>query len=88
MLRIIKVANSIVMATRIMHGRPVLLECVLVEVTTVGEGREFEDLDYLDKEKGIEKLKDAKGNFIRRPHKETILKICSSLIILSQSREE
>jgi hypothetical protein len=31
----------------------------VVKVTTIREGREFEDLDYPDKEEGIEKLKDA-----------------------------
>jgi hypothetical protein len=36
----------------------------VVEVTMIGEGHEFEDLDNLDEEEGIEKLKDAKGNFI------------------------
>jgi hypothetical protein len=36
----------------------------VVEVTTIKEGHEFEDLDYPDKGEGIEKLKDAKGSFI------------------------
>jgi hypothetical protein len=36
----------------------------VVKVTTIKEGREFEHLDYPDEEEGIEKLKDAKGNFI------------------------
>jgi hypothetical protein len=36
----------------------------MIEVTTIGEGREFEDVDYSDEEEGIEKLNDAKGNFI------------------------
>jgi hypothetical protein len=52
------------MATHIMHDRTVPSECALVEVTTIREGHEFEDLDYLDDEEGIQKLKDAKGNFI------------------------
>jgi hypothetical protein len=39
----------------------------VVEVTTIGEGHEFEDLDYPDEEEGIEKLIDAKGNFILWP---------------------
>jgi hypothetical protein len=64
MLRTIEVADAIVMATCIMHGRPIPSECAVVEVTTIREGREFEDLDYLDDEEGIQKLKDAKGNFI------------------------
>jgi hypothetical protein len=59
-LRTIEVAGAIVMATHIMHGRPIPLECAVVEVTTIREGCEFEDLDYPDKEEGIEKLKDAK----------------------------
>jgi hypothetical protein len=49
-LRTIEVADAIVMATRIMHGRPILSECVVVKVTTIREGHEFEDLDYLDEE--------------------------------------
>jgi hypothetical protein len=64
MLRTIEVADTIVMATRIMHGRSTPSECGVVEVTMIIEGLEFEDLDYPDEEEGIEKLKDAKGNFI------------------------
>jgi hypothetical protein len=52
------------MATRIMHGRLIPTECAVVKVTTIREGHEFEDLDYLDEEEGIEKLKDVKENFI------------------------
>jgi hypothetical protein len=63
-LRTIEVVDSIVMATRIMHDRPIPLECAVVEVTTIREGCEFEDLDYPDEVEGIEKLKDATGNFI------------------------
>jgi hypothetical protein len=63
-LRTIKVADAIVMTTRIMYGQPIPSECAMVEVTTIREGCEFEDLDYPDEEEGIEKLKDAKGNFI------------------------
>jgi hypothetical protein len=63
-LRTIEVADAIVMATHIMHGRSIPLECGVVEVTTIIEGLELEDLDYPDEEEGIEKLKDAKGNFI------------------------
>jgi hypothetical protein len=63
-LRTIKVVDAIVMATHIMHGRPIPSECAVVEVTTIREGHEFEDFDYPDEEKGIEKLKDAKENFI------------------------
>jgi hypothetical protein len=87
MLRTIEVVDAIVMATRIMHGWPVLSECAVVEVTTIREGHEFEDLDYLDKEEGIEKLKVAKGNFILWPGKDIILKTRSSPIVSPQSRE-
>jgi hypothetical protein len=50
-------------------------------VTTIREGHEFEDLDYPDEEEGIGKLKDAKGNFILYPHKDIIIKTCSSPIV-------
>jgi hypothetical protein len=80
-LRTIEVADAIVMATHIMHGRPIPLECAVVEVTTIREGLEFEDLDYLDEEEGIENLKDAKGNLILRSHKDIIIKTCSSMIV-------
>jgi hypothetical protein len=63
-LRTIEDADAIVMATRIMHGQPVPSECAVVEVTTIKEGCESEDLDYPYEEEGIEKLKDAKVNFI------------------------
>jgi N12 class adenine-specific DNA methylase len=53
----------------------------VVEVTTIREGHEFEVLDYLDEEEGIEKLKDAKGNFIRWPYKDIIIKTRSSSIV-------
>jgi hypothetical protein len=69
MLRTIKVVDAIVMATRMMHGRPIPSECAVVEVTMIRECHEFEDLDYLDEEEGVEKLKDAKGNFILWPIK-------------------
>jgi hypothetical protein len=60
MLRTIKVTDAIAMATRIMHGRPISSECVVVEVIRIREGHEFADLDYPDEEEGIEKLKDAR----------------------------
>jgi hypothetical protein len=60
----------------------------VVKVTTIRKGREFEDLDYLDKEEGIEKLKDAKGNFILWLRKDIILKTHSSLIVSPQSIED
>jgi hypothetical protein len=81
MLRTIKVVDAIMMATRIMHGWPVLSDCVVVEVTTIREGHDFEDLDYPDEEEGIEKLKDAKGNFILWPREDIIIKTHSSLIV-------
>jgi hypothetical protein len=59
----------------------------MVEVTMIREGREFEDLDYWNEEEGVEKLKDAKGNFILWPHKDIILKTRSSPIVSPQSRE-
>jgi hypothetical protein len=71
-----------------MCDQPVLLECAVVEVTTIREGHEFEDLDYLDEEEGIEKLKDAKGNFILWPRKDILLKICSTPIVSPQTRED
>jgi hypothetical protein len=80
-LRTIEVADAIVMATHIMHGQPVPLECAVVKVTMIIEGREFEDLDYPDEEEGIEKLKNAKGNFILWHHKDIIIKTYSLLIV-------
>jgi hypothetical protein len=82
MLRTIEVADAIVMATHIMHGRPVLSECAVVEVTMIREGREFEYLDYPDEEEEMEKLKDAKVNVIVRPHKDIILRTRSSPVVL------
>jgi hypothetical protein len=87
-LRIIEVADAIVMATHIMHGWSIPIECAVVELTTIREGRQFKDLDYPNKGEGIEKLKDAKGNFILCPHKDIILKISSSLIVSPQNRED
>jgi hypothetical protein len=57
--RIIKVAEGIVMPSHIFNGPSVPIECAVVEVTTIREGREFEDLDYPNEEEGIEKLVDA-----------------------------
>jgi hypothetical protein len=87
-LRTIKVADAILMVTRIMHGRPIPSECVVVEVTTIREGHEFEDLDYPDEEEGIEELKDAKENFILWPRKDIILKTRSSPIVLPRNGED
>jgi hypothetical protein len=53
MLRTIEVADAIVMANRIMHGRPIPSDCVVVKVTTIKEGHEFEDLDNPNEEEGI-----------------------------------
>jgi hypothetical protein len=80
-LRTIEVVDATMMATRIMHGRPVPSECVVIKVTTIREGHVFEDLDYPDEEEGIEELKDAKGNFILWPHKDIIIKTYSSPIV-------
>jgi hypothetical protein len=63
-LRTIEVAEAIVMPSRILHARPILAECATVEVTTIREGHEFEDLDYPNEDEGIEKLVDAKKTFI------------------------
>jgi hypothetical protein len=70
-----------------MHGQPVPSKCAVVEVTTIRKGREFENLDYLDEVEGIEKLKDAKRNFILWSCKDIIIKICSPPIVLLLSRE-
>jgi hypothetical protein len=52
------------MPSHLLHGQPVLAECAVVEVTTIREGHEFEDLDHPNEEEGIEELVDAKGTFI------------------------
>jgi hypothetical protein len=59
-----------------------------VSAFLVGEGREFEDLDYPNEEEGIDKLKDAKGNIILWPRKYIIIKNRSSPIVLPQSKED
>jgi hypothetical protein len=76
--RTIKVAEATVMPSRILHGRPVPAECAVVEVTTIREVCEFEDLDYPDEDEEIEKLVDAKGTFILWPCKDIIVKTHSS----------
>jgi hypothetical protein len=86
-LRTIDVANAIVMTTRIMHGRLIPSKCAVVKVITIREDHEFENLDYPDEEEGIEKMKDAKGNFILWPCKDIILNSHSSPIVLPQNRE-
>jgi hypothetical protein len=80
-LRTIEVTDAIVLPGRIFRSRLVPSECVVVEVTTIRDGPEFEDLDYPNKKEGIEKLKDAKGNFILWPRKDIILKTHSSPIV-------
>jgi hypothetical protein len=62
--RTIEVAEATVMPSCILHGQPVLAECVVIKVTTIREGHEFKDLDCPDEDEGIEKLVDAKGTFI------------------------
>jgi hypothetical protein len=85
--RTIEVAKAIVLPRCIHHGRPILAECAVVEVTTIREGREFEDLDYPDEDEGIKKLVDAKGTFILWPRKDIIVKTHSSLIVSPWSTE-
>jgi hypothetical protein len=60
----IEVTEATVMPSRILHGWPIPAECAVVEVATIREGHEFEDLEYPDEDEGIEKLVDAKGTFI------------------------
>jgi hypothetical protein len=79
--RTIKIAEATVMPSRILHGCPVPAECAVVEVTTIREGHEFEDLDYPDEDEEIEKLVDHKGTFILWPHKDIIVKTHSSQIV-------
>jgi hypothetical protein len=66
-LRTIEVADTIVLYGHIFHSRSVPSECVVIKVTTIRKGHEFEDLNYPNEEEGIEELKDAKGNFILWP---------------------
>jgi hypothetical protein len=78
----IEVAEATVMPRHIHHGWPVLAECTVVEVTMIREGCEFEELDYLDEDEGIEKLVDAKWTFILWPRKDIIVKTHTSPIVL------
>jgi hypothetical protein len=48
--RTIDVAEATVMPSRILHGRSIPAESAMIEVTTITEGREFEDLDYPNEE--------------------------------------
>jgi hypothetical protein len=83
----IKVAESTLMPSHILHDRPILAKCAVVEVTTIRESHEFEGPDYPDEDEGIEKLVDAKGTFILWPHKDIIVKTYLSPIVLPQSTE-
>jgi hypothetical protein len=87
-LRTIEVDDAIVLPGHIFYSRSVPLECVAVKVTTIREGCEFNDLDYPNEEEGIEKLKDAKENFILWSCKDIILKTYSSLIVSPQRKED
>jgi hypothetical protein len=70
------------MPNRILHGRPVPVECAVVKVTTIREGRrEFEELDYPNEEDGIEEL------VILWPRKDTIVKTRLLLIVSPWSTE-
>jgi predicted metal-binding protein len=60
-LRTIEVVDAIVMATCIMHGGPVLSECVVAKVTTIREGHEFETLTIQMKRRGLRSRKMLKG---------------------------
>jgi hypothetical protein len=83
----IEIVKAIVMSSCIHHGRPIPTECVVVEVTMIREGHEFEDLDYPNEEEGIEKLVDAKRTFITWPRKDIIVKTRLLLIVSPRSTE-
>jgi hypothetical protein len=83
--RTIEVVEASIMPSYIHHVRLVPTEGAMVEMTTIREGHEFEDLDYPDEDKGIEKLVDAKGSFILWPRKDIIVKTHSSLIVFPQN---
>jgi hypothetical protein len=85
--RTIEVVEATVMPSHILHDWPIPAEYAVVEVTTIREGCEFEDLDYPDEDEGIEKLIDAKGIFILWPRKDIIVKTRSSLIVSPRSTE-
>jgi hypothetical protein len=67
--RTIKVVEAIVMPSHIHHGGSVPAECAVVKMSTIREGREFEDLDYPDEDEGIEKLLMLKGLSFSGPAK-------------------
>jgi hypothetical protein len=85
--RTIKVVEATVMPSRILHGRPIPVECAMVEVTTIREGHEFKDLDYANEDEGIEKLLHAKWTFILWLYKDIIVKTRSLPIVSSRSIE-
>jgi hypothetical protein len=72
--RIIKVAEATMMPSRILHGWPIPTECAVVEVTTIREGRESENLDYLDEDGGIKNWLMLKGHSFSGPTKILLLK--------------
>jgi hypothetical protein len=80
--RTIEVAKATMMPSRILHGQPIPVECAMVEVTMIREGRDFEYLDYPYEDEGIEKMVDAKGTFILWLHKDIIVKARSSPLLL------
>jgi hypothetical protein len=67
-------AEATMMPSHILHGRPIPTKCVVVEVTTIREGLEFEE--------GIEKLVDARVTSILWPCKDIIVKTRLSLVVL------
>jgi hypothetical protein len=83
--RTIEVVEATVRPSRILHGRPFQIECTVVKVTMIREGRDFEDLGCLNEDEGIEKLVDAKGTFILWPCKDITIKTHSSLIVSPRS---
>jgi hypothetical protein len=46
--RTITIVDATMMPSRILRGWPIPIECAVVKVTTLREGHEFEDPDYLD----------------------------------------
>jgi hypothetical protein len=72
--RTIEVVKTTVMPSHILHGRPVPAECAVVEVTTIREGREFEDLDY-PKTRGLRNWLMLKGLSFSGPAKILLSKL-------------
>jgi hypothetical protein len=86
--RTINVVEATMMPSHIHHVQPAPADYAVVKVTTIREGREFEDLDYPDEDEGIEKLVDAEGTFILWPYKDIIAKTHSSPIVSPWSIED